>query len=333
MKWRCEWCGKPHEENDPPCDNCGHGSFEEAVVRGAPDGDSENSTIVWVCTDCGREHTKNSPPCSRCGNAKLERTEKVVTDENLTARPGEEWSGSSISAEETTVWVCPDCGREHTKNNPPCSRCGNAKLEQQTKTVSDAEIATPSYFDLLTPAYAAVLGVVLMIAVAFVLGATGVVNLPFFPDDSVPEVEDVPGDETEAATGLSLAEVEAAYVASLNEQRQQNGLDPLERTDRLDEITTFDNQQRIKAELEGTTVDESTVEDLLRDEGCRVVSAQTLTRTVESGMTPAQVSDQFAALIGTGVGESPNETTFDSIGIDVHAVDNELYLRFILCAT
>ena len=71
MEWRCEWCGKPHEENDPPCDNCGHGTYERAVtqvnhevVEGEP---------VWVCQDCGREHVKNSPPCKRCGGSDFER--------------------------------------------------------------------------------------------------------------------------------------------------------------------------------------------------------------------------------------------------------------------
>lgn len=71
MKWRCEWCGKPHEEDDPPCDNCGHGEFEEAVtqvshevVEGGP---------RWVCLNCGRQHQKNSPPCKRCGGSNFER--------------------------------------------------------------------------------------------------------------------------------------------------------------------------------------------------------------------------------------------------------------------
>lgn len=71
MDWRCEWCGKPHEDDDPPCDNCGHHSFEKAVqqinteaVEGGP---------VWVCTNCGRQHQKNSPPCTRCGGTDFER--------------------------------------------------------------------------------------------------------------------------------------------------------------------------------------------------------------------------------------------------------------------
>ena len=87
MDWRCEWCGKPHEEDDPPCDNCGHSSFEKAVVRQTDPADSSGpeSTIVWVCTECGRNHTKHSPPCKRCGNNKLVREEQFVDDEELAA--------------------------------------------------------------------------------------------------------------------------------------------------------------------------------------------------------------------------------------------------------
>ena len=85
MDWRCEWCGKPHEENDPPCDNCGHGSFEKAVVRRTDPGETSGpeSTIVWVCTECGRTHTKHTPPCKRCGNHKLVREEQFVDDDEL----------------------------------------------------------------------------------------------------------------------------------------------------------------------------------------------------------------------------------------------------------
>jgi hypothetical protein len=89
MEWRCEWCGKPHEENDPPCDNCGHGSFERAVVRQTDlsEGDGPESTTVWVCTECGRSHTKHAPPCSRCGNHKLVREQQHVDEAELSA-PG-----------------------------------------------------------------------------------------------------------------------------------------------------------------------------------------------------------------------------------------------------
>lgn len=71
MDWRCEWCEKPHEENDPPCDNCGHGSFEPAVQQ--VNHEVVPGGAVWVCQDCGRSHQKNSPPCNRCGGADFER--------------------------------------------------------------------------------------------------------------------------------------------------------------------------------------------------------------------------------------------------------------------
>jgi ribosomal protein L37E len=84
MEWRCEWCGKPHEEDDPPCDNCGHGSFERAVVPVASAEESLGSEAkVWVCTSCGREHTKHNPPCSRCGHGELDLQRQEVSDDEL----------------------------------------------------------------------------------------------------------------------------------------------------------------------------------------------------------------------------------------------------------
>ncbi|WP_459192170.1 hypothetical protein [Halosimplex sp. J119] len=88
-KWRCAWCDKPHDRNDPPCDNCGHHKFEKAVVPVAPDDPDHEREPVWVCPECGRVHQKNSPPCSRCGNAQLERT---IPDESDYA---EELGGTS----------------------------------------------------------------------------------------------------------------------------------------------------------------------------------------------------------------------------------------------
>lgn len=72
MKWRCPQCGKPHEHNDPPCDNCGHHRFERAVVPQAT-ADEEREQFVWACVDCGRHHQRNNPPCSRCGGTTFEK--------------------------------------------------------------------------------------------------------------------------------------------------------------------------------------------------------------------------------------------------------------------
>jgi len=72
-KWLCAWCEKPHDSNDPPCDNCGHHKFERAVVPMAPEDPDHEPEPIWVCPECGCQHQKNSPPCNRCGNATLEK--------------------------------------------------------------------------------------------------------------------------------------------------------------------------------------------------------------------------------------------------------------------
>lgn len=323
MRWRCEWCGKPHDENDPPCDNCGHGKFEEAVVQQPGAGDGQDSMLVWVCTECGREHTKNSPPCSRCNNATFERREKVVTDADLTDGPNAEPVGS-IEQDSMTVWVCQNCGKEHTKNNPPCDRCGTATLERETKTISDDELTIPGYLDLVTPRYAAVLGVVLLIAVVFGLGAAGVVDLPFFPEDSVPEVENVPGNES-TVNGISLAAVEQSYFEQLTEQRAGTDSRTLDRSAYLDDVATFYNQRRIKSLLgDGTVPTDEELTDLLREECSANPSLETASVTIEEGSSPETLGTQLADSVAV-------DTPGTVIGIDIHGVENELILSQFIC--
>jgi len=72
VKWRCPTCGKPHERNDPPCDNCGHHTLERAVVP-QPQAEESHEQFVWACSSCGRHHQRNNPPCSRCGGATFEK--------------------------------------------------------------------------------------------------------------------------------------------------------------------------------------------------------------------------------------------------------------------
>jgi len=87
VRWRCPRCGREYAADDPPCETCGHGTFEpiEEGAKSPFGGDS----LVWVCPNCGREHVKHSPPCSRCGNHTLEKrdTGDVDLSEELSA-PG-----------------------------------------------------------------------------------------------------------------------------------------------------------------------------------------------------------------------------------------------------
>ena len=327
MEWRCEWCGKPHAEEEPPCDNCGHGSFERAVVRRTDLGDEgdPDTTTVWVCTACGREHTKHSPPCSRCTNADLERQQKRVDESNLTDRPDSGGGVGTVEAEETTVWVCAACGREHPKHAPPCSRCGHTTLARERKGVAENEITVPTYRELVTPGYLAALGLVLALAALFALGAAGVVDLPGFSGDSVPDI-DAPGEGT-AAGELSLHEVETAYLDVLGDRRAEAGVGQLERADRLDEVARFTNQRSVLDALgEGEPVTESELRDLVADEcnGVRVVSHALVT----DGTDAAALGRAFADAVERGpVLLGSIETT----GVDVHSVDNRLFLTQIVC--
>jgi len=105
VKWRCEWCGKPHAENDPPCDNCGHGEFEKAVVPAAPEGDDQTSDAygyVWVCTECGNDHPKNTPPCDRCGHTNFERQENEFDEEEVLSEMLDEGSGGGTPSADVS---------------------------------------------------------------------------------------------------------------------------------------------------------------------------------------------------------------------------------------
>jgi len=270
MEWRCEWCGKPHEDNDPPCDNCGHGTFEEAVVR----------------------------------------------DDNPTAEGG---------LETTTVWVCEECGRTHTKHSPPCSRCGNHKLVMEEQRVEDSELDAPSYFDLVTPRYAIGLLVVLGLATVFLLGVTGVVDVPGFAT-SVPDVEDVPGSATTAGNA-SLEDVEASYVSALNDRRADDDAEAVGRTDELDEVAAYVTRQNVKADYgDARKPSADRVNDLLdeRCDGDR--SIQLLTRPGNETATAAEMGVGFATESPLG----PQEGT--DLGVATHtAPDGTVYLTVVIC--
>jgi ribosomal protein L40E len=330
MEWRCEWCGKPHAEDDPPCDNCGHGSFERAVVRRTDlaGGDPDTMT-VWVCTACGREHPKHSPPCSRCNNGTLEQREKRVDESNLTDGPNSTDTGSGdIGAEETTVWVCTACGREHPKHAPPCSRCGNADLERETRTVSEAETTAPGYRDLVTPRYLAVLVATLALAALLALGATGTVDLPGFPDNSVPSVDNVPGNGT-AAGDLSLSEAETAYLGALGDRRAGAGLTRLDRGDRLDEIARYYNQRRVKQVFDrGSVPDDDELRGLL---GSDCSPARFVSNSLPVGTDgPDGVGERLADSVGTG--SPPMLADADRIGVDFHSADGTLFVTQVVCS-
>ena len=366
MEWRCEWCGKPHEENDPPCDECGHGSFERAVVPTGPEGDGE--TLLWICPECGREHVRNNPPCSRCGNMTLEAHEGYPeepepddgglldaisglfgggADENGDGgRPdeggGRPDGGDSDSDDGTvetperrgdpTVWVCPECGREHMRNNPPCSRCGNMTLEPATQPGGEiTDDNSAGYLDLITIREVALAAVIVLVLALFALGQAGVIDLPG-AETGGPAAEDVPG-ESEQVGDLSLSAVENAYVSEFADRRQAAGELPVGPDPRLADTAGEYNRWLVATEYG----DEDAPDFGEVYEGECPWSVRYSSYTAQVGdtdelgtMPPDEVAILLLDAYEDGGGTVGNGAS--TIGVDVHvAPDGNVYVTHVLC--
>ena len=273
MEWRCEWCGKPHEENDPPCDNCGHGKFEEAVVRQTDLGDGDS--------------------------------------------------------DPTLVWVCIECGREHPKNSPPCSRCGAHSLEKRRQEIDEADLTAPGYLDLVTPQYLAAVAVALVLATVFVLGVTGIVDVPGFGGPAVPDVENVPGNATHTGE-IPFTAVEEELTATVNDRRDG---DQVGRDGDLDAVARYLNQQAVRSGYvsgaDDPTID-SSVQEVLSDSCSTRPLLGGPVQYDGGGSTAAETADGLVAAYTDRIGSV--DTVGDSVGVDVHeAPDGSLWLYLVSC--
>jgi hypothetical protein len=302
VKWRCEWCGKPHAENDPPCDNCGHGEFEKAVVPAAPEGDETTSDAyghVWVCEECGNDHPKNTPPCDRCGHNQFERQpiefdEEEVMDEMLNRSGG------------------------------------------RTTTPS----ADVGYLDVIDAKLAALMVGVAALVVLLALSYLGIVSIPGVDIGPTGPV-DAPGNATEYG-GLSLSEVEAEYLIALNERRVEAGNDQLAPDDGLEGLAEAVNKRRVAADYaDGDDPNiQSLVDDANLD--CERIGVRRVTVPVtrladgsigsygnESRAARALIENQLAA---DSADEGFLDVRANRGGVDVHvAPDGNVYIVVAGC--
>lgn len=276
-----EWCGKPHETDDPPCDNCGHHKFERAVEQ-VTVGDGSEQGPVWACTDCGREHQKHSPPCSRCGNATLEKRQPDYSDLD--------------------------------------------------------DLGGTSYLDVLEPKYVAGYAVVALLVAVLMLSTTGVVDV-LGVNDGNPTVSNVPGNGTTAA-GLSLSEVEAAYVAEMNERRVANGYRELEVDGHVEDVASYYNKKRVKADYaDGSTPSERQREESFGDACSNVMYLADL--VVHPSELDGESLDGYSSekALGTALVDQYQRKYADFssptrgvIGVDVHvATDGTIYVVQYTC--
>jgi len=291
MKWRCTHCGKPHERNDPPCDNCGHSEFEKAVVPMAPEGDEDAATThAWICTECGNDHPKHTPPCDRCGHSNLERREIKFDEEEVVA----EMLG-----------------------------------EGQDRSTPSADV---SYLDVLDAKLVAMFLGVGALIVVLALGFTGVIHVP-----GISPVGPPPG-EAETASGLSLADVEDAYVAELNDRRAAEDAGALTVDENLQSGATYANQELVRADYaDGDGPDPQEVRSRVGDtcEDIQPASFAVESNLGQEGDTTFETEGELAAALVEeyrSVSGGPEEPENGLIGVDVHvAPDGTVYVTQLVC--
>ncbi len=276
MKWRCTWCGKPHETNDPPCDDCGHNTFEKAVVR-----KGENEPTV-------------SP------------TETVDTG-------------------TTYVWACPNCDREHVKNNPPCSRCGNPDLEKTEQTYDDVarDLETPSWLEVARP-YAPVFIVFAVVAALF---ATGIIPLSIIPGIGAPSPPDAPGEGTDAA-GIDLEVTEREVHDRLEADRAADESRTYD--DGLGAYAEYMNRALVAIEYDDANPERVDVSDFGVD--CQrdpIVGQAEPTLTLSDYDDEAALADAVADALQSSNSLGGEDRTAE--GIDIHVVDESVYVFYAAC--
>ncbi|ELY88523.1 hypothetical protein [Natrinema altunense] len=293
MKWRCTRCGKPHANDDPPCDACGHNSFEKAVVR--VDAERDSGSGSGGTPDGNRDPVPSG-----------------------TVETGPEY-----------VWACSNCGREHVRNTPPCSRCGNPDLErvEQTYDGLEQDLATPSWFEVAKP----YLPIFVVIGIVVALFATGIVPPSVLPGIGQPSPPDAPGDGTESG-GLDLEATEGAIHDRLEDERDTA------------ESRTYDSglaayaeyQNRRLVEREFGDSDPETVDAGRFDHVCGEAIPQE-GPIVITGVSAADYTDE-AALADAIVAGSLSRygdamrTGFDAEGVDVHVAPNgDIYAFYATC--
>ncbi|PGF18090.1 hypothetical protein CP556_19615 [Natrinema sp. CBA1119] len=289
MKWRCTWCGKPHAENDPPCDACGHNTFEKAVVRVDDETQSETESDVDTDADFGSELTESG----------------------------------TVDTGPDYVWACPNCGREHVRNTPPCSRCGNPDLErvEQTYEGLERDLETPSWFAVAKP----YLPILVVIGVIVALFATGVISPSILPGIGPPSPPDAPGDGTEAA-GIDLEATEGEIHDRLEADRDESrAVD-----DGLAAYSEYYNRAYVANEYGDADHEPPELSDFNADcSGDHVVRQVPGVLTIDDYDDERELAEDIVGALRSN--DDVTRTGYDAEGLDIHVVDGSVYVIYTTC--
>jgi predicted nucleic acid-binding Zn-ribbon protein len=286
VKWRCTRCGKPHAENDPPCDECGHNAFEKAIVR-------------------------------------------IDETDARSGAEGEPIPSGTVETGPDYVWACTNCGREHVRNTPPCSRCGNPDLErvEQTYEGLERDLDTPSWFEVAKP----YLPLFAVIAVVIALFATGVVSPSILPGIGQPSPPEAPGNASEAG-GLDLETTEELIHQRLEAEREPSESRTYD--DGLAAYAEYRNRLHVLNDFANETSDGPTSDafdhqcgDTRPQEGPAVITGV----SVEDYPDEAGLADDIAAELLSRYDDGMR-TGYDAEGVDVHVAPNgDIYVFYATC--
>lgn len=286
--------------------------------------------MKWRCTWCGEPHAEDDPPCDACGHNAFER---AVVREGESESTADAAAGRTVDTGTTYVWTCPNCGRAHVKNNPPCSRCGNPELEKTEQDYADVDrdLATPSWLEIAKP-YAPLFVVVGIVVLLF---ATGIVSPSILPGIGTPSPPDAPGEGTEAA-GLDLETTEREIHNQLEAEREAAGEQSRTYDDGIAAYAEYRNRQLVVSEYgDDDPGDTPRPNEFDPDCGERDLLLGPLT---VDGVAIDDYADEsaFAAdlaeeLLSSRFGNEV-QSGYDAEGIDVHvAPDDSVYVMYGIC--
>jgi len=243
--------------------------------------------------------------------------------------PVEEGSVSPFES-GSIVWVCTNCGREHVKHSPPCSRCGNHDLEKRDAGGVDLteEVSSPGYLSVGKPYIVGIVAVVVLVGLAL----AGVIPIPGVSGPPAPP--DAPGDADRHA-GLDLAVVETALHDRFESEREAVGSADRSRDSGLDAFATYATRHRV-AERYDPDYDGSVPDLGAFDPPCGTSPAFGI---AEPAVDPGGYAGEDALANGIADAMLDDGGFGDAIlddrsieGIDVHvAPDGSIFVGYITC--
>ena len=276
--------------------------------------------MEWMCAECGAPHPKNNPPCKNCGAMQFEKT--VVQQQ-----PEDEINSTSVE------WECTECGRTHPKNSPPCSRCGNMQLESVEANQFDEDELSGGLGAFDVAKFVGALAVVAVLLFA-------VTNAGILGHDSVPSVENVPGEANESS-GLDLRTVEYQIYENINDARSTEGGETLSLEPDTSNIADYYNKLMVKRGEYPLETASRDVFDQFRSCNEPSLASNRLAydyttdeRAVERYASEAELARTLSEswLEDSGTRPVLLDGRPSSVGIDVHVAENgDVYATVTFC--